>query len=125
MKKILIIDDEEKITKNIKLRLEANGYATEVAFTGKEGIEKANQYKPDLIILDIILPDLSGTEVAEALKSNPKTTNIPVVFLTCLVDKEEEAKDNDYIIGGNTLLGKPYSAEELLGVIKNKLGESK
>ncbi|NPA57709.1 MAG: response regulator [Aquificae bacterium] len=84
MKKVLIIDDNEQNRLLVKLVLEQNGYQVIEAESGVDGIRKAIDHLPDLIILDIMMPQVSGWEVMEVLKENTATKKIPVVVLTAL-----------------------------------------
>lgn len=118
-KKILVVDDEPDILESVKMRLEANGYEVATARSGSEGIKKAQAELPDLIVLDILMPDIDGGIVAEELKNKPATKDIPIIFLTCIV-KEEEAQ-NRSSIGGNVFVAKPFKPEELLDKIRGIL----
>ena len=80
MSKILVVDDEPELVKAIEIRLRASGYQVEVAYDGEEGIKKAMEFKPDLIILDIVMPKISGYEVCKILKSNEETRHIPILI---------------------------------------------
>ena len=115
-KKILVIDDEEQLVDMLKMRLRANGYEVIAAYDGEEGLRKAGEFKPDLIVLDIIMPKMAGSDVAAALKENKELSDIPIIFLTCLaegaVGKQGGAK-----IGGNLFIAKPFEAEDLLSMI--------
>lgn len=118
-KKILIIDDERDLVAMVKLRLEANNFATLEAFDGKEGIRKAEKEDCDLILLDIILPDIDGYEACKRLRHNPKTKDIPIIIFTAsnlksLAEKAIDAGAVDYII-------KPFEPEELVGKISEAL----
>ena len=121
-RKILVVDDEPQIVESLKFRLEANNYEVITAFDGEEGLEKAKATKPDLIILDIIMPGMDGTVMATALKDDSNTEHIPVIFLTCLVKKAEEKKAEDRI-GHDFIIAKPFEAEELLSMIQKALSK--
>jgi len=103
-KKILIIDDEEDLSFFVKANLELAGeYEVIVVTSGKAGIKAASQYKPDLILLDIMMPKIDGFEVLKKLKSSPTTFSIPVIMLTAKADEESRLRasklyDEDYII---------------------------
>ena len=118
-KKILIVDDEPNIVKMVVSRLQANGYDVLSAHGGKEGLEKCKLYKPDAVILDIMMPDIDGTAVAEKLKEDPDTSSIPILFLTAAVRSSE--LPNNQKIGGHYILAKPFIAEELLRMLKRIL----
>ncbi len=118
-KKILIVDDEPNIVKMVVSRLQANGYDVLSAYGGNEGLEKCKLYKPDAVILDIMMPDIDGTAVAEKLKEDPETSSIPILFLTAAVRSSE--LPNNQKIGGHYILAKPFIAEELLRMLKRIL----
>lgn len=119
-KKILIVDDEPDALMMLEMRLSHAGYTVLKAENGKAAITVARVEHPDLIVLDILLPDMNGEEVAEELKSNPKTRDIPVMFLTCLFTKKEESRDG-HKVSGNVFFAKPYNPEELLVEIEKEL----
>jgi len=81
-KTILIVDDDKSLVKSVKYHLEHKGYSTYVAYDGKQALEMVASHHPDLIILDIIMPNMDGYEVIKALKSNPETANISIVMVT-------------------------------------------
>jgi DNA-binding response OmpR family regulator len=90
---VLIIDDEEDLTFFVKANLELAGdYEVNIANSGKEGLKIAARYKPDLILLDIMMPHMDGFEVLERLKNTPKTTSIPVIMLTAKGDEDSKVK---------------------------------
>jgi len=119
-KRILVVDDEPQIVSMLKMRLQANGYEVITAADGEEGLQKAKDLKPDLIILDIIMPKMAGNEVAEALKEDDQFSKIPVIFLTCLADGMVDKQGSEKI-GGNLFVAKPFEADELLLIIDNVL----
>lgn len=121
-KKILIVDDEPQMLKAIRIRLEANGYEVEAAGDGRQGLKMVKEFKPDLILLDIIMPNMDGNIVAATLRGQEETKNIPIVYLTCLVAEAEE-KDLELKMGSKRtqFLAKPFDAEKLLGKIRNIL----
>ena len=119
-KKILLIDDEEDFCFFVKGNLENTG-EFDVLFTasGKEGIKLARGEKPDLILLDINMPEMSGDEVAQILSDRPETKEIPVVFLTALVTKDEV--ESMASIGKRNYIAKPATTKELVTVIRKIL----
>lgn len=89
-KRMLLIDDEKDLCFFLKTNLENTGeFDVLVSNRGDKGIELAQEEKPDLILLDILMPEMSGDEVAEILLDNPATAKIPIIFLTAMVTKEE------------------------------------
>ncbi len=119
MSKILIIEDEPEQIQLISMRLKANGYEVISAETAKGGLKVAEEESPDLILLDILLPDMNGLEVAESLKSGNMTKEIPIVAITAVgtPDIEEQCKN----VGIAGFLRKPYESEDLVNKIKEQL----
>ena len=87
--KVLIIEDEDLIARMYEKTLSVDGFEVEVAIGGNEGLEKAKSFKPDVILLDIMMPEPDGMEVLETLKRQPETSEIPVVMLTNLSGKQD------------------------------------
>jgi len=119
-KKILIVDDEPRVQKIITEKLQREGFESTSAFDGKEGLKKVSSEKPDLILLDIIMPKLDGISVLKKLKEDPEIDKIPVIILTNLSGKETivaslESGETDYLIKAN------YTLNELIVKIKEKL----
>jgi len=123
-KKILIVDDEPEIIDLVKNRLEANDYEVISATDGKEGIELAESENPDLIIMDIMMPNLSGGDAVKILKSKESTKNIPVLFLTGVFGKNDEGAATKGInVAGEYYksISKPFKSEHLLAEIEGFL----
>jgi len=123
MQKILIIEDEKNTNLSLKLLLEKQGYEVKVVTNGLDGIKTAQDYLPDLILLDIVLPKMNGYLVCEAIKENISTKNIPVIFMSAKTQEEDIKKA--HLVGGNDYLIKPFSPEQVNTIIKTYLkGES-
>ncbi|MFC1646451.1 PleD family two-component system response regulator [Candidatus Omnitrophota bacterium] len=122
-KTILVVDDDAELRKVLLMRLSEAGYETIEASNGKEALNIARERKLDLIILDIMMPDMDGMATSQQLKGAETTKNIPIIFLSALVDKTTETPDLG--IGQNIIFAKPYNSNELLAVIKKLIGESK
>ena len=120
MSKILLVDDEKDILLTLTKRLVSQGYIVITADNGYDAIALAKSKAPDLIILDILMPQMDGGEVAEKLRNDPKTENIPVIFLTALLAKTEDCKEK-HTIARNITFAKPVDTEELLTEIKKLL----
>lgn len=120
-KRILLVDDEKDFVKLVKQRLQANGYKVLAAYNGDQGLKLAKK-RPDLILLDIMMPTLSGIELCQLLKEDPGLKNIPVIFLTCKGTKEDERRG--FAVGADEYVAKPFNPEELLDKI-NKVLEAK
>lgn len=115
-KRILIVDDEEDALTMLGERLENAGYFVLKASDGRQAVSIAKEANPDLIMLDIVMPEMDGIETSNVLSEDPLTKDIPVIFLTCLVKKDEEKQRE--VIGGRQFLAKPYNSEHLLKVVE-------
>ncbi|MGA9178862.1 MAG: response regulator [Desulfobacterales bacterium] len=121
-KKVLLIDDEDDVCFFLKGNLELTGEFDVLTTTsGKEGIEFARGEKPDLILLDLNMPEMSGDEVAQILSDGSDTKTIPIVFITALITKGEVGDDSITNIGGYNYVAKPVATEELVAVIRRIL----
>ncbi len=118
-KKILVIDDMPNMVTMIKARLEASGYEVITALDGQQGLKYAYAEKPDLIILDIVMPARGGYSVYTRLKMFPKTRSVPVIFLTAKDRPEDIARA--YQLGVQYYVKKPYKPEMLLETVKKVL----
>ena len=103
MKKILIIEDDSFLSEMYSTKLIREGFETEIAINGKQGLDKIKSIKPDLVLLDIVLPKMDGFEILESVKKDSKLKNIPIVLLTNLGQKNEIEKGlllgaDEYII---------------------------
>ncbi len=123
-KKILLIDDDPDFVEAVKVIVENGGYDVAVAYDGEEGLEAVAAEKPDLIVLDVMMPVMNGHEACAKLKANPDTAKIPVILLTAVADRVTtstythrdmlESDAEDY-------MPKPVEPQELLKLIKNWL----
>ena len=119
MTKILVIEDEANIRDNILELLEAEAFEAMAAENGIKGIDIAKQKKPDLIICDVMMPQLDGHGVLKALRQDPATAMIPFIFLTALADKTDTRRGME--LGADDYLTKPCTPEELLKAISIRL----
>lgn len=118
--KILIVDDENDICELIEMCLHSNGFDnTKIANDGKSALEIAKKWQPDLILLDLMLPIVSGEEVCKALKENEITENIPIIMLTAKSSERDIIEGLD--IGANDYVTKPFSNKILVARIKAQL----
>ena len=121
--RILVVDDEPSITRLLKLNLEQTGrYEVRVENLGARAYEAAQEFMPDLVLLDVMMPDMDGSDVAASLKEDPALRKIPVVFLTAAV-KAEELGAPDAKIGGRTYIAKPLNVQGVLSVIERTIGK--
>jgi DNA-binding response OmpR family regulator len=117
--KVLVVDDTEPNLKLLRALLKGAGYEVVTAANGTDGLATAAQENPDLILLDIMMPDLTGFEVCQRLRAAPETSQIPIIFLTALHEMEDHMKAVD--VGGDDVLTKPINKLELLIRVKSLL----
>ena len=116
---ILIVEDNEKNLKLVRDVLEVKGYATVEAGTGEDGIKLAASRKPDLILMDIQLPGISGIEALKALRADPKTASIPVIAVTASVMQQDRTLITE--AGFDGYIGKPINIKEFLEAVNHAL----
>ena len=122
IKKILIIDDEKEFCKTIKERVElSTSFYVEACSRAELAVQKAKLIKPDLILLDVMMPGITGPEIASQLKKAEETKNTPIIFLTAVLN-EDEAEEHKHLIGGEYFLGKPVKFEDLLYMLNKLIG---
>jgi len=119
MTKILIIEDTDKLRENLADAMELQGYEVLHADNGKTGIEVAKEFLPDLILCDIVMPELSGLEVLEILKAEDQQNTVPFIFISALAERTNVRTGMD--LGADDYLTKPFSASELLRAIATRL----
>lgn len=118
-KMVLVIEDEDAQAQILQYNLEAAGYIVKVAPTADEGLLLAAEYLPDLVVLDWMLPDMSGIEVCRQIKSKPPTKNIPVIMLTARGTEDDKVRGLE--VGADDYMVKPHSTKELIARIKANL----
>ncbi len=116
MRKILVVEDEKKIAEVIKAYLEREGFLVTTTESGTEALKLAESIEPDLVVLDLMLPDLSGEEVCAALR---RRSDVPIIMVTARSAEEERIKGLD--IGADDYMAKPFSPRELVARIKSIL----
>ena len=116
MSKILMIEDEVKIARFVTLELEHEGYEVQCAYDGRAGLQLCESWQPDLLILDLMLPQLSGIEVCRRLRQN---SDIPIIMLTAKDDVSDKVMGLD--MGADDYMTKPFAIEELLARIRVNL----
>jgi len=117
--KVLVVDDEELLVEMMRLRLEANGYEVIAAYDGKQGLDLARKEKPNIIILDIMLPKMDGYKVCRMLKFDAEYKDIPIILSTAR--GQDSDKDLGKEVGANAYITKPFEPEELLSIIEKLL----
>ena len=115
-KTVLVVDDEEEIVKLLRFNLEKEGYSVQAAYSGVEAIESAVQLSPDMIILDVMLPEADGLEVCRRLRSHEGTAHIPILMLSAR--KEELDKVLGLEMGADDYMIKPFSVREIIARVR-------
>ena len=118
--RILVIDDEAPIRLLCRVNLEAEGMDVLEAADGPSGLEKARAERPDVILLDVMMPGLDGWRVAEELLDDTSTSGIPIVFLTARAELRDRARGID--LGGVDYITKPFNSVELAPMVRGLLG---
>lgn len=126
-KKVLLVDDDPDFVEAVKVIVENGGYEVRVAYDGQEGLEAVAEERPDIIVLDVMMPVMNGHEACAKLKSDEKTADIPIILLTAVADRVTtstythrdmlESEADDYI-------PKPVEPKDLLELIENWSGKS-
>src|SRR3989339_147798 len=117
--KILIIDDEENIVQLLILNLMAESFNIDTAYDGEEGLDKIDSFQPDLIILDIRLPKMTGWELCRKIKEDPKYKKISVIILTASAQRTD--RDKAFSLGADEFLSKPFEVQYVIDKIKEIL----
>lgn len=110
--KILIVDDVMSNVLLLKVLLTNEKFQIATASNGRQALDQVTKEKPDLVLLDVMMPDMSGFEVSQQLKANPETAEIPIIFLTALNSTADIVKG--FQVGGNDFISKPFNKEELI-----------
>lgn len=118
-KTILVVEDETDTLVHLSNILRRSGYEVIATDKGREGLEFAQKFLPDLILLDIVIPDMSGSDIAFTLSQDPAAANIPIIFLTGILTKEEEFSIKK--AGKHLLMAKPITGKELLEMVRRAL----
>jgi len=119
-KHILAVDDQRHIARLVQYHLEHAGYDVTLAYNGAEALEKVCEIRPDLVILDVMMPGINGFEVLRRLKEDPGTEPIPVIMLTARTESDDALEGYDR--GAQWYLSKPFDPAELLNYVNNVLG---
>ena len=119
-KRILVVEDEESLLKLESILFTSKGYAVTGARDGKSALEAIAAEQPDLVVLDIMLPDLDGFDICRIIKENPETRNLPVIMLTA--KKSSLDLERGRLAGADAYITKPFKSVKVLEVIEGLLG---
>ena len=122
MLKILIVDDEKDLVDLISYNLEKEGFSILKAYDGEAAVEITKAQKPDLLILDLMLPRKNGIDVCKAIRANPSTSNLPIIMLTAKADESDKILGLE--IGADDYITKPFSVKELTARVRTVLRRS-
>lgn len=121
MNKILLIEDDVTVRENTAELLELSGYEVITASNGKQGVEKAHEHNPDIIVCDIMMPEMDGYGVLQELSKKPQTVNVPFIFLSAKTEHKDIRKGMD--LGADDYLTKPFEEEDLLSALESRLAK--
>src|SRR5262245_32119960 len=116
MKKILLVEDDEDLSSLVKYNLEKEGYSVSRSQTGKGVVELCRRLNPDLMLLDVVLPEMDGWDICKAIRADPDFQKLPIIFLTARGSEADRILGLE--LGGNDYITKPFSIRELLVRIK-------
>jgi DNA-binding response OmpR family regulator len=117
LKRILLVDDDVDFAEAVKLLLESRGHEVILAHNGKEGLEKARTVEPDLVVLDVMMPEMNGYDVCVVLKADPRLSQIPVILLTAVdqaIFKTSYTKEMGLMTEADDYVAKPVESGELV-----------
>jgi len=117
MAKILIVDDEQDIADLVSYNLEKEGFTTIKAYDGGDVLKTVKTQKPDLLILDLMLPHMNGLDICRAIRSNPETMHLPIIMLTAKADEVDKVIGLE--IGADDYMTKPFSVKELMARVRS------
>jgi CheY-like chemotaxis protein len=121
LKRLLLVDDEEPFTRLVKLNLEQTGrYTVRIENDGAKALATAREFAPDLILLDVIMPDADGGEIAALIKADAALKDVPIIFLTAAVS-QKELDGPSGMIGGRMFIAKPVNKRSLIELIDQQL----
>lgn len=121
MATVLAVDDDAVIRGLLQINLELEGYAVLTAVDGADALEVLRTQRPDLVLLDVMMPEVSGWEVLERLRADPRTRDLPVVFLSARAMEADIEKGRE--LGVDRYVTKPFDPDELMGVVAELLAE--
>ena len=122
MAKILLVDDEVQLLTMVQMRLEANGYEVITASDGQEGLEKAKNENPDLIMMDVMMPKMDGYKVCGLLKNDTRYSKIPIILFTARAQQDDQQVGKE--AGADAYITKPFDPPVLLAKIEELLKKS-
>lgn len=117
MRRVLVVEDERDVAELVADVLEMEGFEAKVA-SGAAALDEALTFRPDVVLLDLMMPDVDGFEVARRLQGNPRTTDLPIIVMTAMHDAARRARQ----VGANHFLAKPFDINELVRTVREAGG---
>ena len=121
-RRILIVDDEPNIVTSLEFLMRGSSYEVQVARNGEEALRRAESFRPDLVLLDVMMPQRSGFEVCQKIRENPALRDVKIVMLTA--KGRDLEKDRGLNLGANAYVTKPFSTKELMNTVRGLLPAS-
>jgi len=118
-KRVLIVDDEPNIVKAVNFLLTQHGFTTARAYNGLQALQKIGAFQPDLVVLDVMMPEMNGFQVARQIRANPANADVVIIFLTAKGTTRD--KMQGYSTGGDIYITKPFDNEELIQAVSETL----
>jgi len=118
--RVLIVDDDRVILRLLQVNFRLEGFDVETASRGDEALEKAGTYRPDAVVLDVMMPGIDGWEVCRRLKEDPDMKDVPVVFLSARA--QDEDRERGYALGVVDYVTKPFDPAHLVAIVRRSLG---
>jgi len=122
VRRILIVDDEPNIVTLLEFLMRGSDYEVRVARNGEEALRRAESFRPDLVLLDVMMPQRSGFEVCQKIRENPALRDVKIVMLTA--KGRDLEKDRGLNLGANAYVTKPFSTKELMNTVRGMLPDS-
>jgi CheY-like chemotaxis protein len=123
--RILVIDDNPMATRMTRLTIERTGsYEVRELNDPAQALDTAREFRPELILLDVCMPDIEGSEVAETINNDPEFADTPIIFLTCIVTPSEAGKNGRLVIGRHEYIAKPARPDNLIACIEENLARA-
>ena len=122
-RRILIVDDEPNIVTSLEFLMRGSSYEVQVARNGEEALRRAESFRPDLILLDVMMPQRSGFEVCQKIRDSRALRDVKIIMLTA--KGRDAEKDRGLELGANAYVTKPFSTKELMNTVRALLSESK
>lgn len=119
--RILIVDDDAVILRLLQINFRLEGYEVDTASRGEEALEKVRENRPDVVVLDVMMPGIDGWEVCRQLKENPAVRHIPVIFLSARA--QDEDRQRGYALGVDEYVTKPFDPAHLVEIVRRSLSK--